>query len=112
MDNKVDTFHDILSVSRGDVQVVHRQVVPQVPSRVKARSLKTTQLGIVSLPMRYLICLVDVCCVVDPIRNVGVLPKTGHMKCEIGNERKYLKIGLVQFNSHQIQSNCDAKHSF
>ena len=90
MNKEVDIFHNVLCVCRSHVQVVHWQIVPQVACWVKARSLETTQLGIVSLAVSDLISLVNVCCVVDPVRNIGVLPKTGHMKGEISYECEYL----------------------
>ena len=100
MNKKVNIFHNVLCVCRSHVQVVHWQVVPQVACWVKARSLETTQLGIVSLAVSDLISLVNVCCVVDPVRNIGVLPKTGHMKDEISHKCEHLQISLSDFNSH------------
>ena len=111
MNKEVNIFHNVLCVCRSHVQVVHRQIVPQVASWVKARSLKTAQLSIISLPVCNLISLVNVCCVVNPVRNIGVLPKTGHMKGKISHKCEHLQFTLSDFNSHKINSYGDAQHS-
>jgi hypothetical protein len=61
--------------------------------------------------MCHLVCLINVCCIIDAIRNIGILPKTGHMQYEICYCRKHLKIRLVNFDSREIKADRYPEHS-